>query len=320
MATRYKDITVVFAEPLLLSRGFLVGTSRTTNSFQKEEFDCPILDEVFTAKDILDQNIHEVSSSDDKEAFYVADLGGILRNHLRRLKALPRALSDDRFVFDMGTDVGFSMYLLDIGGGFPGSEGTEGITSVINPALDKCFPPDSWTAWKERTSSDDEDESNEQTSMHYVNDGVHGSFNCILYDHTHVKALLPKRPKPDEKYYSSSVWGPTHDGLDWIECCNLPDMHVGGWLLWENMGAYTVAAASTFSGFQRPSVYYVMSRLIWQLTKQIQSLGFPPEVEEQDVGTLPMSCARESGMDRHPAACASASISRWHSCSSYLQV
>ncbi|KAK7808938.1 hypothetical protein U0070_010085 [Myodes glareolus] len=228
----------------------------------------------------------------------------------------------------MGTEVGLSMYLLDIGGGFPGSEVTEEITSVINPALDKYFPPVSGVraiaepgryyvmsaftlavniiakkmVWKEQT------ESNEQTFMDYVNDEVYGSFNCILYDHTHVKALLPKRPKPDEKYYSSSIWGPTRDGLDRIECCNLPDMHVGDWMLFENMGTYTVAAASTFDGFQRPSIYYVMSRLMWQLTKQIQSHGFPPEVEEQDVDNLPMSCAQESEMNYHPTTCASASI------------
>ncbi|KAL6088722.1 hypothetical protein STEG23_000813 [Scotinomys teguina] len=152
-------------------------------------------------------------------------------------------------------------------------------------------------------------ESNEQTFMYYVNDGVYGSFNCILYDHAHVKALLPKRPKPDEKYYSSSIWGPTCDGLDRIvERCNLPEMHVGDWMLFENMGAYTVGAASTFNGFQRPSIYYVMSRSLWQLMKQIQSHGFPPEVEEQNVGALPLSCAQESGMDRHPASCAAASI------------
>jgi hypothetical protein len=47
---------------------------------------------------------------------------------------------------------------------------------------------------------------------------------------------------------------------------------------------------------------------IWQLMKQIQSHGFLREVEEQDVGTLPVSCAQERGMDRHPAACVSASI------------
>ena len=36
------------------------------------------------------KKINEVSSSDDKDAFYVADLGDILKKHLRWLKALPR--------------------------------------------------------------------------------------------------------------------------------------------------------------------------------------------------------------------------------------
>ena len=62
----------------------------TMNSFSNEEFDCHFLDEGFTAKDILDQKINEVSSDDDKDAFYVADLGDILKKHLRWLKALPR--------------------------------------------------------------------------------------------------------------------------------------------------------------------------------------------------------------------------------------
>ena len=35
------------------------------------------------------QKINEVSSSDDKDAFYVVDLGDILKKHLRWLKALP---------------------------------------------------------------------------------------------------------------------------------------------------------------------------------------------------------------------------------------
>ena len=58
-------------------------------------------------------------------------------------------VSDAPCIFDMGTEVDFSMYLLDIGGGFPGSKDTklkfEEITSVINPALDKYFPSDSGT-------------------------------------------------------------------------------------------------------------------------------------------------------------------------------
>lgn len=38
----------------------------------------------------------------------------------------------------------------------------------------------------------DEDDTNDKTLMYYVNDGVYGSFNCILYDHAHVKPILQK--------------------------------------------------------------------------------------------------------------------------------
>ena len=35
-------------------------------------------------------------------------------------------------------------------------------------------------------------------------------------------------------------------------------MEVGDWLFFENMGAYTMAAASTFNGFMKPRVHYVV--------------------------------------------------------------
>ena len=36
-----------------------------------------------------------------------------------------------------------------------------------------------------------DDESGEEKFMYYMNDGVYGSFNCILYDHAQVEATLP---------------------------------------------------------------------------------------------------------------------------------
>ncbi|KAM8980456.1 LOW QUALITY PROTEIN: ornithine decarboxylase-like [Sarcophilus harrisii] len=243
-----------------------------------------------------------------------------------------QAVSDARCVFDMEVEFGFNMYLLYIGGGFPGSEDVkikfEELSSVINPALDKYFTSDSEPGryyvvsaftlavniiakklvLKEQTGSDDEDEANDQTFMYYVNAGVNGSFNCILFDHAHVKPILQKRPKPDEKYYSSSIWGSTCDVLDRIvDYCDLPKMHVGEWMLFQNMGAYTVAAASTY-GFQRPSVYYVISGPSWQCMQQIKNQSFPAEVEDQNINTLPLSCAWESEMEHHSTTFTSASI------------
>lgn len=75
--------------------------------------------------------------------------------------------------------------------------------------------------------------------------------------------------------YTCSIWGPTCDGLDRIvEQCDLPELQVGDWLVFENMGAYTVAASSTFNGFQRPDLHYVMSRHAWYVLLRV----FPPSV------------------------------------------
>ncbi|MGH0166505.1 UNVERIFIED_CONTAM: hypothetical protein FKN15_000335 [Acipenser sinensis] len=182
------------------------------------------------------------------------------------------------------------MNLLDIGGGFPGLEDVKmkfaEFTAVINAALDKYFPVESGVgviaepgryyvesaytlavnviAKKVVISEDEDDGANDRTLMYYVNDGVYGSFKCILLDHADVRLVLHKKPKPDERFYSCSIWEPTCDGLDRIvELCDMPDLQVGDWMLFENMGAYTVAASSTFNGFQKPDIHYVMSRTSW---------------------------------------------------------
>lgn len=240
-----------------------------------------------------------------------------------------QAISDARCVFDMGEELGYNMTLLDIGGGFPGSDDTklkfEEITAVINPAVDKYFPADSGVRiiaepgryyvasaytlavniiakkviMNEPGVDEEDDWTSDRTLMYYVNDGVYGSFNCILYDHAHCLPTLHKKPKPDEVMYPCSIWGPTCDGLDRIaEQCSLPDMQVGDWLLFENMGAYTVAAASTFNGFQRPDIHYVMSRPAWQRVQQISAQGMPtPVVEDSCPAGVPACCGRESGLE-----------------------
>lgn len=90
-------------------------------------------------------------------------------------------------------------------------------------------------------------------------------FDCLI-----ILDSLLQRSKPDDSCYSCSIWGPTCDGLDRIvERFNMPELQVGDWILFENMGAYTVAAASTFNGFQRPTIHYVISRPAWLVIKYL---------------------------------------------------
>ena len=89
----------------------------------------------------------------------------------------------------------------------------------------------------------------------YVDDGVYGSFNNVLYDHaTPVpeKMWIKQRVPSLISTLPTTVFGPTCDGLD--QMCDhrhavLPRCEVGDWLLWENMGAYTHTASFVFNGF-----------------------------------------------------------------------
>jgi ornithine decarboxylase len=107
----------------------------------------------------------------------------------------------------------------------------------------------------------------------YLSDGVYGSFNCILYDHQNpVPKILshegrfqydcPERYNhPTAGKYKCSIWGPTCDGLDCIApSFQLPAvLEVGDWLYFDDMGAYTICAATRFNGFRASKVFYVNS-------------------------------------------------------------
>lgn len=106
---------------------------------------------------------------------------------------------------------------------------------------------------------------NDVFSFHadYINDGVYGAFNCILFDHQvvhpYVLSLNGSFHVPStEPHHISSVWGPTCDSIDCV-CpkTSLPcALQVGDWLGFDNMGAYTVCAASQFNGFEVSKVIY----------------------------------------------------------------
>lgn len=103
--------------------------------------------------------------------------------------------------------------------------------------------------------------------MYFINDGVYGSFNNILYDHQVVETQ-PLKNYSNTKMHSSSIWGPTCDSLDnVISEIYLPELEIGDWLIFENMGAYTVCVASPFNGFPVSKIHIVANLGVWDLLK-----------------------------------------------------
>jgi ornithine decarboxylase len=98
----------------------------------------------------------------------------------------------------------------------------------------------------------------------YVDDGVYGSFNTIVYDHAtpvpqrltsvmHKEKLQKEGLEvPKDEQIPTAVFGPTCDGLDQmcsLDNTTLPRCDIGEWLFWDNQGAYTHTASFVFNGY-----------------------------------------------------------------------
>ncbi|KAJ2719529.1 Ornithine decarboxylase [Coemansia sp. Benny D115] len=195
------------------------------------------------------------------------------------------AVGRARRVFDQAAALGMPMELLDVGGGFPGRGDGSGLSfgqvaQALGEALDQYFPLDQFAhvrviaepgrffvssaftlavnivARRVEMTAD-----GSRAFMYYVNDGVYGSFNCIIFDHQHPQPRVlesSRRVDGQQALFESSIWGPTCDSMDCIvPTVQLPELQVGDWLVFDNMGAYTVSAASRFNGFQISEVVYV---------------------------------------------------------------
>ncbi|EFA85230.1 group IV decarboxylase [Heterostelium album PN500] len=196
--------------------------------------------------------------------------------------AYDTALEMVRKVFDMAKTHGMELNLVDIGGGFTGSndEMFGKFTEVIRKKTAELFDssvriiaePGRYFAAMSHTlavtviskrsiKQEDNRQHPRRTSNnmrqynYYLADGVYGSFNNIQFDHAKPTALLLK---PTNKAPTPcTLFGPTCDSIDVIaKDTQLPELKIGDWLYFPDMGAYTTASASSFNGFCPPPVYY----------------------------------------------------------------
>ncbi|KAH8394765.1 hypothetical protein KR222_005147, partial [Zaprionus bogoriensis] len=191
-------------------------------------------------------------------------------------EAYERAIRKAKALFKFGELLGYDLKLLDVGGGFPGSNDVqfEKISGIINKAVERHFADESIEIIAEpgryfvaaaytlickihakrevRSSTGKLDKI-----MYYLNDGVYGSFNCILYDHQVVTAEHYLDDAESLPTFQSLIWGPSCDSLDKIsEDLLLPNLNRGDLIGFPNMGAYTVPIASAFNGFPLPTTMY----------------------------------------------------------------
>ena len=220
--------------------------------------------------------------------------------------AYTTALEHAKRVFDAADSLGMKpMTIIDLGGGFPGDAGGYGgpgmptfqaLAAAIRTGIQKFDAANgkrtiryiaepgryfvSASTCVATKIYSRKGGMNEYQAL-YVDDGVYGTFNSVVYDHAFpvpqrlssvlkqearsksslLSLISVEEEEEEELRIPTAVFGPTCDGLDQmctLDNCTLPRCLVDEWLVWENMGAYTHTASFVFNGYTHvPNKIYV---------------------------------------------------------------
>lgn len=180
-----------------------------------------------------------------------------------------QALSISASIMEEAESRGFSLKLLDIGGGFPARYDRHvrpfrELARILSAELNRLFPksleilaePGRFMVGTAATLVAEVIGKSERDGKrcYYINDGIYHTFSGILFDHCqyHLKAFK-KGPKR-----ISAVFGPTCDALDTIsQAEELPELRLGDLVYSENIGAYSHASSTYFNGFPPAQVIHI---------------------------------------------------------------
>ena len=116
----------------------------------------------------------------------------------------------------------------------------------------------------------------EKVIMYHLNDGMHGSFT---FANIHGKICDPvpflKDNNKFRNVYTTILWGPTCDSSDCIRSeVKLSEMNVGEWIMFEDMGAYSLPYTQFgFNGMPSPTVKVFLSEFTKTALKKIKILS-----------------------------------------------
>jgi ornithine decarboxylase len=213
-------------------------------------------------------------------------------------KSYKKALMDARRAFDIGSELGHDMHIVDIGGGFPGLNVLDGscqtsngvhfeeMARIINSMVNQLFPKDSiYPQYKIIAepgrffgqaaqalvnkvmgksvvgTCPSEDGQQRKLIRYYMTEGLYGTLSCIIFDQQDsLKPILLNEKENDGPCPVGTMFGPTCDGFDKIgELTNLPELEIGDRLLYLQFGAYTSSITTRFNGFDPATVFYYQS-------------------------------------------------------------
>ena len=172
-------------------------------------------------------------------------------------------------IFHAARKKGFSLNLVDIGGGFPVPYDPqvpefEKLAVILNSEIKRLFPDNVQilaepgrfivAAAAVLISEIIGNVRRDGKVFYHINDGVYHTFSGVVYDH-----WIPNfRAFKEGKTEICAVVGPTCDSFDKVSLAvELPgNLQIGDLLLTENIGAYSIASATKFNGFDGAKIVH----------------------------------------------------------------
>lgn len=184
----------------------------------------------------------------------------------RESEIYERALSSVRQVFDVASDFGFSLNFVDIGGGFMGNDISllDNYAKFINSGIEKYFSDTSIQIISEPGRYFVESAFTLATQVvlkrtlpdghifYYIDEGIFLSFlQKNMYDEKlNFKVIRKSLLESEPREAISTIWGSSCNSMDMIlSTQTLPEMEMGDWLVFHDMGAYTITCSTSFNGF-----------------------------------------------------------------------
>uniref|UniRef100_A0A8R1XQ46 Orn/DAP/Arg decarboxylase 2 N-terminal domain-containing protein n=1 Tax=Onchocerca volvulus TaxID=6282 RepID=A0A8R1XQ46_ONCVO len=184
------------------------------------------------------------------------------------------AIAQCRRLFDIGLEVGHKMEILDVGDGFPSMSASDGlsfdqIAKTLRAACSfffpsklfkdikiiaepgACFAASSFSLVTRVVNkrlidgsflTNDESDAGTIGYVYQINEGFYGAFGCKLLTHRNP-ICSPLMIFGEKMNTYAAVIGPEPCDMDVVlSLTRLPPLQVGDWLIWHDMGAYTIAS------------------------------------------------------------------------------
>ena len=173
-------------------------------------------------------------------------------------------------IFNEARRLGYPLKIVDIGGGFPvpydnSAPRFEKLAGIIAAECKRLFPHDTEliaepgrfiVATAAGVISEIIGRARRDGKIFYhINDGVYHSFSGVVYDHWTPNFRALRKGKEE----ICAVVGPTCDSFDKISTAeSLPgNLRIGDLLYTGNIGAYSIASATKFNGFDGAHILHL---------------------------------------------------------------